>query len=231
MHVSLDSCMTQQNLHCWSVYVLVSQFVGCCHFNSRRMLHCSFTFSASVPLSTPASPYPSIHPSLNMGAWMTLTITPLWIGSALESPSCVLSPLANAASVLTSTPLAALPAALGSLDSVSTSTSSIPGRKDKVGLGYFNFTGMADLSDTSRWWFNSVWVCVRRHVAILLSAWWMADYETLHVCRVPWCQQCVKFWWWPSDPIKLKKCFTNLICHFVFQNMRSAGYNEKTIGT
>ena len=51
---------------------------------------------------------------------------------------------------------------------------------------------MADLSDTSRWWFNcvsvSVWVCewvslcVRGHVAILLGAWWMADYETLHVC-------------------------------------------------
>ena len=68
------------------------------------------------------------------------------------------------------------------------------------------YTGMADLSDTSRWWFNCecVWVslCVRRHVAILLGAWWMADYETLHVCRVPWCQQCVKFWWWLSDPIK-----------------------------
>ena len=48
-----------------------------------------------------------------------------------------------------------------------------------------------------------VWVslCVRRHVALLLGAWWMADYETLHVCRVPWCQQCVKFWWWPSDQI------------------------------
>ena len=29
----------------------------------------------------------------------------------------------------------------------------------------------------------------------------MADYETLHVCRVPYCQQCVKFWWWLSDPI------------------------------
>ena len=51
-------------------------------------------------------------------------------------------------------------------------------------------------------------VCVseslERHVAILLGAWWMADYETLHVRRVPWCQQCVKFWWWPSDPVKLK---------------------------
>ena len=48
---------------------------------------------------------------------------------------------------------------------------------------------------------------LRRHVAILLGAWWMADYETLHVCRVPWCQQCVTFLWWPSDPIKFKKRF------------------------
>ena len=75
---------------------------------------------------------------------------------------------------------------------------------------------MADLSYTSRWWFNCVWVsecvCVRRYVAILLGAWWMADYETLHVCRVPWCQKCVKFWWWPSDPIKFKKRFKNLFC-------------------
>ena len=33
-----------------------------------------------------------------------------------------------------------------------------------------------------------------------------------------------------SDPIKFKKRFKNLICHFVFQNMRSAGYHEKMIG-
>ena len=33
-----------------------------------------------------------------------------------------------------------------------------------------------------------------------------------------------------GDPIKLKKRFNNLICHFVFQNMRSAGYHEKMIG-
>ena len=65
----------------------------------------------------------------------------------------------------------------------------------------------------------SVWV----YIAILLGAWWMADYETLHVCQIPWCQQFVKFWWWPSDPLKFKKYFINLICHFVFQNMRSAG--------
>ena len=91
---------------------------------------------------------------------------------------------------------------------------------------------MADLSDTSRWWFNCVWVslCVRRHVAILLGTWWMAEYETLHVCRVPWCQQCVNFWWWPSDPIKFKKRFKKFICQFVFQNMCSAGYHENMIG-
>ena len=34
--------------------------------------------------------------------------------------------------------------------------------------------------------FIVLFVSVRRHVAILLGAWWMADYETLHVCRVPW---------------------------------------------
>ena len=69
---------------------------------------------------------------------------------------------------------------------------------------------MADYLDTSRWWFNCVYVCeslcVRR-----LGAWWMADYETLHVCRVPWCQQSVKFWWWPSDPIKFNKPFHSII--------------------
>ena len=51
----------------------------------------------------------------------------------------------------------------------------------------------------------SVCVCVSADIAILLGAWWMADYETLHVCRVPWCQQCVKFWWLPRDPIFLFK--------------------------
>ena len=30
-----------------------------------------------------------------------------------------------------------------------------------------------------------------------------------------------------GDPIKFKKRFKNVICHFVFQNMRSAGYHEK----
>ena len=60
--------------------------------------------------------------------------------------------------------------------------------------------------------FYSIILSVRRHVAILLGTWWMADYETLHVCRVPWYQQCVKFWWWPSDPIKLKKTFYSIIC-------------------
>ena len=39
-----------------------------------------------------------------------------------------------------------------------------------------------------------------RHIARRMMH--MADYETLHVCPVPYCQQCVKFWWWPSDPIK-----------------------------
>ena len=43
---------------------------------------------------------------------------------------------------------------------------------------------------------------VWRHVAILLDEWWIADYETLHVCRVPRCQQCVTFWWWHNDQIK-----------------------------
>ena len=30
--------------------------------------------------------------------------------------------------------------------------------------------------------------------------------------------------------LNYKKLFTNLICHFVFQNMRSAGYHENMIG-
>ena len=48
-----------------------------------------------------------------------------------------------------------------------------------IGYSFGNNTSMADLSDTSRWWFNCVWVsvwvslCVRRHVAILVGAWWM----------------------------------------------------------
>ena len=62
-------------------------------------------------------------------------------------------------------------------------------------------------------------VCVCGHDAILLSAWWMADYETLHVCRVPWCQQCVKFWWWPSDPITFLKTFYSII-HAVLRTWR-----------
>ena len=57
-------------------------------------------------------------------------------------------------------------------------------------------------------------LCVRRHVAILLGACWMADYETLHVCRVSWCQQCVKLWWWPSAPIKFLKRFIVLFMLF-----------------
>ena len=51
----------------------------------------------------------------------------------------------------------------------------------------------------------------------------MADHDTLHVCQVPLCQICVKF-------IKFKKRFKNIICHFVFQNRRSAGYYEIMIG-
>ena len=33
-----------------------------------------------------------------------------------------------------------------------------------------------------------------------------------------------------GDPIKFKKRFKNLICHFVFQNMRSVGDHEIMIG-
>ena len=52
----------------------------------------------------------------------------------------------------------------------------------------------------------------------------------IRACLVPWCQQCVKFWWWPRALINFLKRFKNLIFHFVFQNMRSAGYHEKMIG-
>ena len=34
----------------------------------------------------------------------------------------------------------------------------------------------------------------------------------------------------PVTPIKFLKRFKNVICHFVFQNMRSAGYHGKMIG-
>ena len=34
----------------------------------------------------------------------------------------------------------------------------------------------------------------------------------------------------PVTQLNLKKRLKNLICHFVFQNMRSAGYHEKMIG-
>ena len=33
-----------------------------------------------------------------------------------------------------------------------------------------------------------------------------------------------------SDLIKFRKRFKNVICHFVFQNMRSAGYHDKMTG-
>ena len=45
--------------------------------------------------------------------------------------------------------------------------------------------------------FVCLFVCIQRHVAILLGPWWMTDYETLHVCPVP---QGVKF---PSLPSSL----------------------------
>ena len=59
------------------------------------------------------------------------------------------------------------------------------------------------------------WVslCVRRHVAILLGAWWMADYETLHVCRVPYhdANNVSKFGGGPVTQLNLKKCFIILL--------------------
>ncbi len=67
---------------------------------------------------------------------------------------------------------------------------------------------------------------VRRHVALLLGAWWMADYETVHVCRVPWCQQCVKIWCWPSNPIKLKKLFIVLLCPFEYMSPYCSARDE-----
>ena len=59
----------------------------------------------------------------------------------------------------------------------------------------------------------------------------MADYETLHVRLVPCCQQCVIYF--GGDPVtqlNFKKRFNNLICNFVFQSKRSAGYHENMIG-
>ena len=81
---------------------------------------------------------------------------------------------------------------------------------------------MADLSDTSHWWFNCV--CVR---VCEWAAWWMADYETFHVCRVPWFQQSVKCWW-PSDRIIwaveisfVLRCFTGTAHHNNNNNNKS----------
>ena len=34
----------------------------------------------------------------------------------------------------------------------------------------------------------------------------------------------------PMTQLNFKKRFKNAICHFVFQNMRSAGYHENIIG-
>ena len=34
----------------------------------------------------------------------------------------------------------------------------------------------------------------------------------------------------PETQLNFKKRLNNLICHFVFQNMRSAGYHENMIG-
>ena len=57
----------------------------------------------------------------------------------------------------------------------------------------------------------------------------MADYETacMSSTMMPtMCQILVV----TQRPNYIFKCFKNLICHFVFQNMRSAGYHEKMIG-
>ena len=40
----------------------------------------------------------------------------------------------------------------------------------------------------------------------------MVDYETLHVCPVPYCQQCVKFWWLPSDPVTQLNLINLIVC-------------------
>ena len=59
----------------------------------------------------------------------------------------------------------------------------------------------------------------------------MADYETMHVYRVPYDANNVSnFGGDPVTQLHFKKRFKNLICRFVFQNMRSAGYHENMIG-
>ena len=56
----------------------------------------------------------------------------------------------------------------------------------------------------------------------------MADYETLHVCRDA--NNLSNVGGEPVTQLNFKKRLKNLICHFVFQNMRSAGYHETMIG-
>ena len=85
----------------------------------------------------------------------------------------------------------------------------------------FSFTGMADLSDTSRWWFNCVWVsesvCPRtcRHIARRMMNGWLWNYVCMYVGyhdanNVSNCGGD------PVNQLKLKKRLQKVICHFVF---------------
>ena len=48
-------------------------------------------------------------------------------------------------------------------------------------------------------------VCPKTCCHISHDEWLIMKLCMYTVCRVPYCQQCVTFWWWPSDPIKFKK--------------------------
>ena len=73
----------------------------------------------------------------------------------------------------------------------------------------------------------------------LLGAWWIADYETLHVCRVPYCQQCQFFGGDPVTQLNLKKnvkqCFNLIMSHYktallmpVIPFLSERGFNSAT---
>ena len=76
---------------------------------------------------------------------------------------------------------------------------------------------MADLSDTSRWWFNCDLVCERVCECVCLSED-MSPYCSAHdewlimkLCMYVGYHDTNTFWWCPSDPIKLKKCLKKLL--------------------
>ena len=68
--------------------------------------------------------------------------------------------------------------------------------------------------------------CVRMYVRTYVCITFILVWPT---CRIPAVSGLIVCEF-GGDPIKFQKRLKKLICHFVFQNMRSAGYHEKMIG-